>query len=103
MKRKVARNLSVKLWSTRISSSRQFVPCAGAAVKKHWLVELPGTQVDAFDPVGAGIIVRSACATAWLAANAGNPEILAPTDGQSGPGQISLKSPPRSATDGTGT
>src|SRR5258707_11635463 len=104
MKRKVARILSLKLWWTRISTSRQFVACAGDWVKKHPLLLLPGTQVEAFAPVGSGIIANNPCAVVWLVANVDNPVMspLLPTVGQSGPGQMSLKLPPRSAIDGTG-
>src|ERR1700694_1573968 len=104
MNSKVARMLSLKVLSTFINSSRQFVACAGDWVKKHPLLLLPGTQVEAFAPVGCGIIANNPCAVVWLAANAVNPVIspLLPTVGQSVPGQMSLKLPPRSAIDGTG-
>ena len=44
MKRNVARILSLKLWSTRISSSRQFVAWAGAAVKKQGFAAARNTR-----------------------------------------------------------
>src|ERR1051326_2848737 len=104
MKRNVARTLSLKLWSTRISSSRQFVGWAGDEVKKQGLTESPGTQFEAPEPFGAGISASKACAVVWLVVKAGSVEIFAPTFGQSaGPKlQISVKSPPRSALLGTG-
>src|SRR5260370_1084065 len=99
MKRKVTRSFELRLWSILTNSSRQFVGWAGAAMKL-----LP--------EVGAGIIPSKACAVAWLAANwaevAGSVAILTTglplTIGQSAAGggrHRSVKSPPRSATEGT--
>ena len=54
-------------------------------------------------PLGSqGALTLSQDRSILFAVNAGSPEIFAPTVGQSGPGQISLKFPPRSAIDGTG-
>src|SRR5262249_10656699 len=67
--------------------------------------EVPGTQVDAFAPVGSGISASKSCATTLLAINAGMflKSGLAVFGQSVGPAlQISVKSPPRSAILGTG-
>src|SRR5947209_9998582 len=93
MKRKVACSLSLKLWSPRTSSSRQFVGWDGAATKKF---PFPG--------VGAGNIAKSGRAPlsigTWFP---GNCAFETGSIGQSVPGQTSEKLPERSAADGTGT
>src|SRR6478672_11539359 len=90
--------LSVKLWSTRINSSRQFSGSETAAMN----VEPSGVTL-----VGSGIRVSRAWETAWLCWKAGTvarfgvgtPFMVGQWLGSDA--QIALKSPARSATDGT--
>src|SRR6185312_7169 len=85
-------SLSEKLWSTRRSSSRQFVGSVGAA--NHWFAPMFGVGIIA----SSALTVTGSEIGTWLPGN-GRP--VEGSIGQLVPGQTSLKLPPRSAIVGT--